>query len=198
MMQYTDLASFKYFFLSLLIYLLRVVGLLMFCITLHFLRLLACLLLAHTPVEPLRPSVHPAQVMSHLQILQKHATGCRVQKKKNHLFTETLWPPSASTFTHTFSTQKKLTRQDVPESFSSSPGSLSRRWLEGFSVAQVSVELRLHCFPSSVCQRAGVSTSCPAAAAESLNGNLFCSAVWATPAKNVHSQTVWIAHQSCI
>lgn len=86
MMQYTDLASFKYFFLSLLIYLLRVVGLLMFCITLHFLRLLACLLLAHTPVEPLRPSVHPAHVMSHLQILQKHATGCRVQKKKIHLF----------------------------------------------------------------------------------------------------------------
>lgn len=41
----------------------------------------------------------------------------------------------------------------------------------GFSVAQVSVELRLHGFPSCVCQRAGVSTSCPAAAAESLSDN---------------------------
>lgn len=91
MMQYSDLASFKYFPHSLLIYLLRVVGLLMFCTTLHFLRLLACLLLAHTPVEPLGPSVHPAHVMSHLQILQKHPTGCRVQSKKNiHLSTETL------------------------------------------------------------------------------------------------------------
>lgn len=155
----------------------------MFYITLHFLQLLAFRLLAHTPAESLVPSVHPAHVTSHLQILWKNTTGCRWKKTTKKISPEILWPRSAFPLFKVFP-QKLLTRRDAPESFSCSSGSFSRRRQEGCSIVQVSVELRLHCILSCVCQHSGVSTSSPAAAAESLSDNFICSAVWNTAQRN--------------
>lgn len=133
------------------------VGLLMFRMTLRFLGLLAS-----WPCCSLTP---PWSCWCHL-FTRRTSRSCKSRQEISSFSRESLGPPSASKFAPVFSQQTADSAgRDAPEwspfplpppipSSQAAPAGGDRR---GCRVVQVSVELRLHCFPSRVCQRAGVS-----------------------------------------
>lgn len=195
-MQHKYLGSLKYFFLSLLIYLPKQSVCLCFallCISFSFWpatsRSHPCWVARAICSPNARDESPPDPAKAHHRLQNGNKT-------KQKSFKLALWHLRASTFTQSLSpppiklTRKMfLTASPAPQEVSTGGNLVSRRSV---------FELWLHCFLSCVCQHAGVSTSCPAAAAESLSDNLFGLAVTNTSADNVHSQTTWIVHQSCI
>lgn len=144
-MQHKYLGSLKYFFLSLLIYLPKQSVCLCFallCISFSFWpatsRSHPCWVARAICSPNARDESPPDPAKAHHRLQNGNKT-------KQKSFKLALWHLRASTFTQSLSPPpNKADSQDVPDSFSCSPGSFN--WRE-FSVAQVSVRALASLFP---------------------------------------------------